>query len=69
MVMIQTEEIKQFVKKKVNPTEKYNQALRANLGALLTSNSERIVGRPIIYHQVSDMQLPLDVHQGQDVYI
>ena len=68
MVMIQTEEINKFVKK-VNPTEKHNQDLWDNLRTLLPSNLERIGGRPIIYHHFLDIQLPLAVHQVQDVYI
>ena len=68
MVMIQTEEINQFFKK-VNPTEKHYQDLRDNLGTVLPSASDIIGGIPRIYHQVSYIQLPLVVHQGQDVYI
>ena len=68
MVMIQTEDIKKYLKK-VKSTAKHNQALRDNLGTVLPSTSERIGGRPIIYHQVSDIKFPLDVRQGQDVYI
>ena len=48
---------------------KYSQALRADLGTVLPSTSEQIGGKPIINHQVFDIKLPLDVHQGQDVYI
>ena len=51
------------------PMEKQNQALRANLGTVLPSTSEQIGGRPRIYHQVSDIQLPLAVHQVQDMCI
>ena len=68
MVMIQTEDIKEF-KKYINPMAKHNQALRDNSGAVLLSNLERILGIPIIYHQVYNIQFPLAVHQGQDVYI
>ena len=69
MVVIQTEEIKQFVKKRFNPTEKLNKDLGANLVTVISSTSEQIGGRPRIYHQVSNIQLPLAVHQGQDLYI
>ena len=68
MLTIQTEEIKQFVKK-VNPTEKHNQALRAHLGKVIPSTSKRIGERTRIYHQVSIIKFPLDIHQCQDVYI
>ena len=55
--------------KNVNSTEKCNQALRVNLGTVLPSTPERIVGRLIIYHQFTNIQFPLDVQQGKDVYI
>ena len=48
---------------------KHNQALQANLGTVLPSTSEKIGGRTRIYHQVSNIKLPLAVHQGQDLYI
>ena len=48
---------------------RHNQALRANLRTLLPSTLEQIGGRPRIYYQVSDIQLTLDFHQVQYVYI
>ena len=46
-----------------------NKSLRANFGTVLPSSSERIGGRPRIYHQVSNIKFTLDVHQGQYVCI
>ena len=66
--MIQTEEINQFFKKG-QPYRKNIQALPANLGTVLPRTSEQIGGRPIIHHQVSDIQFPLAVHQCQYMYI
>ena len=68
MVMIQAEEIKKYVLK-INSMEIHNQYLWANLRTELPSTPERIEGRPIIYHQVTNTQFPLAVHKGQDVYI
>ena len=53
----------------VNATAKHNQALQANLGTVPPRNSERIGWIAIMYHQVYNIQLPLDFHQGQYVYI
>ena len=47
MVMIQTEEINKYVKKRSTLRKKYNQALQANFGTVLPITSERIGGRPI----------------------
>ena len=69
MIIIQTEEINQFVTKNVNPTTKQNQYLWDDLGTVIPSTPEQIGGRPRIYHQVSDIQLLLAVHQVQDVYV
>ena len=48
---------------------KHNQYTQANLGTVLPITPERIGGRHRIYQTVVNIQLPLDFHQGQDVYI
>ena len=55
--------------KNINPKEKHNQDLQANLGTAIHSTSCRIGGRQRIYHKVTDIQMPLVDHQGQDFYI
>ena len=68
IAMIQTEDIKQYVKK-YQPYEKYNQALWANLGTVLPITPDLIGWIPRIYHQVANIKLPLAIHKVQDVYI
>ena len=65
--MIQAEEIKKYVKK-INNTTKHNQALRDNMGTVLSIAPERIRGTSIIY-QTFPKKNPLAFHQGQDLYI
>ena len=68
MVMIQTENIKQYVLN-INTTTKHNQALRVNLGTVLSITTDQIVSISKIYQTFTNIKLSLDFHQAQHFYI
>ena len=68
MVIIQTEEIKQYVKKYQHYGKNYK-SLQANLETVIPITTDRIRRITRIYQSVSNIQLILAVKQGQEVYI